>query len=53
MEFYLKRVIFEQIPEESEEASHADTRGEYSGRAQVQTASAKTEVGVICDMDSK
>ena len=38
-EFYLKRVIFEQTPEEGDKASQAHTRREYSGREQVQTAS--------------
>lgn len=44
---------FEQTPGESEEASHADTQGENSDRAQVHTASAKTGVRFICDLDSK
>lgn len=38
-EFYLKRVIFEQTPEEGDKASQAHTRREYSGGAQVPTAS--------------
>lgn len=38
-EFYLKKVIFEQTPEEGDKASQAHTRREYSGREQVQTAS--------------
>lgn len=46
-EFYLKKVTFEQTPQGSGEASHTDTQGGYSGRAEVQTAGAKTKMGVF------